>query len=937
MNSKKLFLIIYCLLVSAYSWSKDIKDITLPPSTVEGFLPNGLHYLLKTNNLPRHNVECRLIIHAGSIQEDNHQKGGAHFLEHMAFNGSLHFPAGNMVDYFERQGMKYGRDINAFTGFDRTIYWFSLPIDNTSEDIIDSTLLAMGDILCHLTIDAERTKRERGIIIEELRGYDTNDNFYSLKIGDNRYAQRMPLGTAEDINSISRETLVEFYNRWYSPKAATIIITGNIDTEKVEKKLRSTLNELPEKGTKRPAVYPLDYSRGIHIMHISDSLQHHAKMEVMVPHPTIITNTIDRHVGKAQTEILINILEKRLQQRNVDARVFDTWYLANTNHFAVTLEETSEDSLLNRLTAVADELKFLSEKGPEKQELQWFLEQKVKKIRPEYTDKLSSFWCDDFIDYAISGDQRIYSNDEIECVKNRLKKTSVDDIRRAARSITQAANNVMLVGILSNRQHTAIHENAIREAWKKGKAAKASRFVQPQPRHEETVETTTVPELLQTKHPFDPKMLAARTLHQDLALEELKLANGATILLRPTFNSGNTLHITAFARGSVADLPDSLFLYYKDVAGYVDMGGIETVDADTLGTLMANKGIMMNIGMGNHWHQIMATSPTEDAQLLMNLLYEKMHHPGKDYEGFEACIQDEIESLGKETTLSQMMKRDYRRIIDNQVDSLIGNSVAGQYLHYTEEDLRRINLDDITAFYQRIFSDPSHLYIIITGHFNKDSIADMATATFSRMQVPADALVPRNEAFSLPQNGLMLKFPNDEPSQSACNCIFANNYEPSLKNSLMFKLMRDILQSRLLSVLRERDNIVYSPFVEMQYHGIPQNVCMFRLYIDVQNENFDKMLNELENIIRELRNNPVDEKELNKMKRSFIVTKRQTLTDTAPAEWTKVLVELLQNGETTADYNDYNSILNSITPDDVMKGFQRYVDYQKLILLYQSK
>lgn len=937
-NSKKLFFIIYCLLTSAYTLSKDIKDITLPPSTVEGFLPNGLHYILKSNNLPKHNVECRLVINVGSVQEQNHQKGGAHFLEHMAFNGSSHFPGGSMVDYFERQGMKYGRDINAFTGFDRTIYWFSLPIDKTSEDIVDSTLLAIGDILCNLTIDAERTKKERGIILEELRGYDTNDNFYTLKIGNNRYAQHMPLGTSEDINSISRETLTEFYNQWYSPQVATVIIVGNIDTDAIEQKIRSTLNDLPAKRAKKPASYPLAYPRGVNIMNIVDSLQHNVKLDIMIPHPTIVAHDINQHVDKIKAELLVHMLEKRIQQRKTKARVFDTWYLADTNHFAITLEDSSEDAILNQLTIVSDELKLLGEKGPEKQELEWFLAQQLKRIKPEHTDKLSAFWCEDFIDYVISGDKLIYNDAETESVKNKLKEISAKDIRDEAREILKAADRVMLAGLLSPSDLHSIDKQNIRSAWQKGNANAASHFVVPHQTPEtESVEATCIPELLLKIHTYDSQAVKERTHYDDLSLEELKLANGVTILLRPTFNNSNTVSVTAFARGAATDLPDSLFFYYKDVAGYVDMGGIETIDADTLSDIMAHKGIMMNIGMDNHWHQIMATSQTEDSQLLMNLLYEKMHHPGKDREGFEACIQDEAESFGRETTLSQMMKRDYKRIIDNLVDSLFGNAVADQYREYSKDDLSKLNLDDITDFYKRVFTDPSGLYVVITGHFDTDSMANIAVATFARMQTPANALTPRNGKIPLPQEGLTRKFPNDEPSQTSCNCIFAGHYEPSLKNSLMFKLMRDILQSRLLSVLRERDNIVYSPFVEMQNHGIPQNVCMFRLYIDVRNENFDKMLGELELIVNDLRNNPVDEGELNKMKRSFIVTKRQTLTDTAPAEWTRVLTELIKNGETIADYNEYNEILNSITPADVMEGFRKYIDYQKLVLLYQSK
>ena len=146
------------------------KYITLPNGTVEGRLDNGLRYIILPNELPRHNIEVRMVMNVGSLQEENDQRGGAHFLEHSAFIGTKHFSQRGLIDYFERQGMKFGRDINAFTGFDRTIYWLSLPHHSQNDGVLDSTFLAIRDWLCDLSFDDERVKKERGVSVEELRG-----------------------------------------------------------------------------------------------------------------------------------------------------------------------------------------------------------------------------------------------------------------------------------------------------------------------------------------------------------------------------------------------------------------------------------------------------------------------------------------------------------------------------------------------------------------------------------------------------------------------------------------------------------------------------------------------------------------------------------------------------------------------------------------------
>jgi zinc protease len=939
LNKKRLVTAVLLLTSILTIGAKSINYISLPPSTREGFLPNGLHYIIKNNNLPRHNVECRLVMNVGSIDENENQKGVAHFLEHMTFNGSKHFPGRNLIDFFERQGMKYGRDINAFTGFDRTIFWFTMPIDKHTTNIVDSTLLAIGDILSNLTINSERTKKERGIILEELRGYSTHDDFYDLKIGKGKYAQHMPLGRAQDIANASRSTLVDFYNHWYAPERATVIIIGNIDPKATETKIKNLLSSVPKKNIKKATVYPLIYDPGITTMSITDSLESQIKMDFIIPHHTILSSDIKHVVKKIRMDILVNMLERRISEHHIHTMVSDAWYLADKNHLSFTFENASADTLLSQVTTIADELKFLAKKGPEENELSWAIGNKLLKIKADPTDKMSSGWCDDFIDYTVLGDRHIYDQNEIQTIKKEVKKTSAKDIKLLAKYVLDASKETILAGIRDvPSTHTPINKTTILEAWNKGNANNALPFVKPKEIEGEKETTVNVPAILKAAHPYNANIITSKKHYDELGLDEVKLANGATILLRPTFAKGHSVSITAIARGGVGDVPDSLYNHLKDAIGYVDMGGIATINQDTLTDVMANKKLMMNIGMENYWHQAMVTAFTEDAQEVMNLLYEKMNHPGKDNDGFKTSKQEELDTYGHEDILSQMMKRDQSRVINNKIDSLLGNNtVAAQYIPYTKKDIENLNLDDMTAFYKRAYTDPSQLRLIITGNFNTDSICKIAVSTFARMKKPANPLNLDTTAFRLPDKSIVMKFPNEDPTQTICNCIFTNNYKPCLKNSLLFKLMRDVIENRLLSILREKDNIVYSPFADVQYHGVPQKISFFRLYIDVKNENFNKMKNELKGIINELRSTPVKSDELNKIKRSFIVTKRQALTDVAPTEWKNALMELTKNGETIEDYNNYDDILYAITPQDVMEGFRKYIDFNKLILLYQKK
>lgn len=925
-------------MASVIAGAKSIVPLSLPSGTIEGFLPNGLHYIIKQNDLPKHNVECRLVMNVGAINETIQQRGVAHFLEHMAFKGSEHFPNRSVIDYFERQGMKYGRDINAFTGFDRTIYWFTLPIDKYSTDIIDSTLLAVGDVLSSLHLEESRAKRERGIILEELRDYDAGDPFYSLKMGNSLYSLHMPLGRKEDIEAINRSTLCDFYNKWYSPMNATVIIVGDVDAVSVEKKIKAMLSPVGNRETtiKLPVI-PMDYENGIHVMQLCDSLRHDIKLDLMIPHVTDKMESADDMSQKAIIDMIVDMMNNRMTAHGVKAMVADHWYLGDKNHFSFTTDGASKGNILAAVEAFSSELKALAKKGPSAEELQWAVNIRKSKTKVVPSKMVSTEWIDNFIDYAILGDRKIYTDADLQQVKSLLDGTTVAQVKAKAKELLGCAEKVMLAGIDNDGSDGGkITSSDIKKAWNSGKSSQAKLFILQKEEPVVNESSVEIPQLLLATHPYNDNMIIKETHYKEVGIDEIVLANGLRLLLKPTVDDDESMSIMAVGRGGIADVPDSLYNHFKDAVAYVDMGGIATIDHDTLSSVMVERGIMMNVGIENYWHQAMATSAPKDAQVMMNILYEKFHHPGKDKESFDISVQDELDSYGKETTLGQMMKRDQARVINNTVDSLFGNAVKAQFIPYTKDDIRRLNLDDMTVFYKRLFTNPSGLTLIVTGNYPVDSIRRMAVATFSRMKAPEKPLPLRNEEFSLPKKGATITFPSDDSTKAACNLVFANNYEPSLKNTLMFKLMRDIMQKRVLAVLREHLNIVYSPFVDAQYHGTPQDVCMFRLFIDVANSNYPVMLNEMKKIVEELRTQPVDNSELEKIKRSFIVTKRQALTDVAPAEWKRCLTELIKNGETVADYNNYDDILHGITPQDVLEGFKKYVDFNKLVVLVQK-
>ena len=908
-----------------------------PRGTVEGTLANGLHYIVLPNELPRHDVEVRLVMRVGSLQETDRQKGGAHFLEHSAFIGTKHFPGHALIDYFERQGMKFGRDINAFTGFDRTIYWLSLPMEQTDHHVLDSAFLAVRDWLTGISSDPERVRRERGVIVEELRGYSTGDDFYPLKIGKGRYAQRMPLGTEADIQRIDSATLQAFYREWYAPQLATVIVVGNIDAGKTVDLLRRNLSSIPRKPLKKQLTYPFNYPKGISWQEVRDSMQTSTKLEIIVPHRATVVNSVASAVQKQQINLLITCLSNRLNAQKIDCNVSNNWYLADKDHFVLSFSAKDKAALLHQITATAREIRCLLRNGFCPGELEIGIDNRLEHLTPDTTQRLSTDLCDDFTDYITAGDRRLYAPEDVNKVRALLKKTDHEQLKKLLRNLI---DNLQQCRLLAYTNPCIPHEipltsHDVDRAWLTGWQQTTSQYAfHPQTDEEKPV---IMPPCLVDKHTFDAQQIVGRISYTDLGVTEIKLRNGIRLLLRPTLGDEQTLSISALGRGGTADLSNRDYRKYHDAVSYVDMGGLEKVNPDTLLAVMNQEKLSMVVGEDDHWHQVLASAPVTQATELFNMVYEKMCHPGLNRTDFTETRQAEADGLGKETLLERLMQHDADRMINNRIDSLTGNALSGRRPKLTKNDINALDIDTLTQYYKRLFADPSQLTIILTGHFPLEETARIAVSTFARMQRADNAFTFKDTPFAPPATTYTETFDGGNDDQTVLNYVFAGNYQPSLRASLRLKLMRDILQDRLIRILRERENIVYSPFVDLYYSGRPQQIYHFRLTISVKNANRTRADHVLNSIIEELKQHPVSVSELDKMKRSFIVTKRKTLSDKAPSEWKTALTSLIRNGESIADFDNYVRCLDTITPEDVRQGFVNDLQWNKKFLLIKSQ
>jgi len=221
-------------------------DLSWDPSVVQGVLDNGMPYFIMKNAKPENRVEYRLLVRAGSVQETDAQQGVAHFIEHMGFNGTEHFAAGDLVDYFEGVGVEFGPDTNAYTSFDHTMYMLSLPVE---KEPMEKGLLAMRDYAGGMLFLPEELEKEKGVVLEELRlGRDMytriTEQALAIALKGSKYAERLPIGKKENVEAFDPALCKDFYSTWYRPDNMAFVVVGDIDVKEMEQKIKDTFGAL---------------------------------------------------------------------------------------------------------------------------------------------------------------------------------------------------------------------------------------------------------------------------------------------------------------------------------------------------------------------------------------------------------------------------------------------------------------------------------------------------------------------------------------------------------------------------------------------------------------------------------------------------------------------------------------------------------------------
>jgi zinc protease len=779
-------------------------QLPLDPAIRTGTLPNGLTWFVRRNGRPANRAALRLAVKAGSIDEEDDQRGLAHVLEHMAFNGTTHFKPGELVSYLESIGARFGPHVNAYTSYDETVYMLDVPTDR--EGLLERGFVALSDFAGGMTLDPKEIDRERGVVIEEWRGRQGaaarmqvvhSEALY----GDSTYAERLPIGTPEVLKSFTPQRLRDFYTKWYRADRMAVVVVGDVDPELARKLVAKHFGSLPKPATaaERP-VHPIPPHEETRFGIATDPEAQQSSVAVLHKHPFDPMETVADYRHGLVRSLVHQMLNARFGElaRQPDAPFLgassDDDRLGRTVETFTLGARVTENGLANGLAALAREASRVDQHGFGEAELdrarKWTLasyEQAFNEREKSESAPLAMELVRHFLE-AEPAPGIAYEN---AIARKYIPTISAQETASLAKKLITEANRVVLVtapeksGIkppTESELRTALERGAKTEvtAWRDEMAGRDLMAKKPQPGR--VTDTKAIPEI---------------------GVTVLTLSNGATVWLKPTDFKNDQVVFTSYAKGGTSLASPSEYhaaMLSPTLVSIAGIGGFTPIELDKL-----LPGRLVNVGpyMSSYTHGVSGSSTPRDLEPAFQLLHLYFTAPNRTPEAFD------------------LMKRRLEAVLANQAQS--PGAVFAERVrqintndHYSArslkvEDLQKLSADTMWSYYDARFGNAADFTFFVVGAFDIPAITPFLTTYI--------ASLPSKGAPASRVGDVKLEFPETvkrelvrkgkEPRSQTVISFFADTKLDELEMHRL-RAATSVLELRLRDLMREELGGTYS-------------------------------------------------------------------------------------------------------------------------------
>ncbi len=906
------------------------QKVPLDPAITVGELENGLRYFIRKNGEPANRADLRLIVHAGSILEDEDQRGLAHMVEHMAFNGSEHFAKQELVDFMESIGMRFGPDLNAFTGFDETIYMLRIPTD--SAEIMETSFLILEDWAHGLTFEDEAIDMERGVIVEEWRlGQGAAERMrarqFPILLKDSRYAERMPVGKKEVIETFEYETLRRFYRTWYRPDLMAVIAVGDFDPARIEELIRQHFAgiPLPENAPPRPT-YPVPDHDNTLFAIATDKEETNSTVAVYHKQPLRDQST----VGAYRQMLVERLFNAMLNQRFTEiSQKPDTPFLmaiSNQGPF-IGLKEVfvlsalvQEGEIERGLRALYTEGERVARFGFTATELERQKTEMLRIFERIFTERRtqdSSSYAEEFTRVFLEGEPVPGIEYEYDLHKQFLPGITLDEINRLAAEWMSDRNRVVLVNAPEKESVPVPTEEELTALLESIDEQKIAPY-----------EDTTTDEPILDELPQPGEIVSSRTI-EEVGITEWELSNGVRVVLKPTDFKEDEILVRAISDGGISLAADENLIPANTADQVVAAGGLGAFSAVDLQKKLTGKAVFVRPSIGELEEGISGNASPRDAETLFQLIYLTFTAPRADpavFDVLKAQLKAFLENRTKSPevvftdTLRATMQRDSPR-----------------FRPMTLEEIPKMDLEKSMTFYQDRFADASDFTFILVGNLDMETIKPLVLRYLATLPTLEREETWKNWRIPPPDGVVKRIVEKGLEPKSLTAIVFSGDFEYTLGNRNAIRAVGQILQTRLRKLLREELSGTYGVTVQPSYSKIPNEEYRVSIDLGADPDRIDELSEAIFGEIAKLQAAGPDDKEVEDVRtaesRDYETNSKQN------GWWMAQIAQDYRLGEDPVEILRFPESLELLTKDVVKEAARRYLDTENYVqvTLYPEK
>lgn len=889
--------------------------LPVDPEVRTGKLENGLTYYIRHNGQPENRADFYIAQKVGSMQEEDNQAGLAHFLEHMAFNGTKNYPGKAMLNYLQDNGIKFGTNINAYTSFDETVYYIS-DIPTNNQNLVDSALLVLHDWSNAIALEEEELENERGVIREEWRtrgGAQQRlwDQLLPKMYPDSKYANRMPIGSIDVINNFKPEEIRAYYHKWYRPDLQGIIVVGDFDLDEMEQKVKALFSpiKLEEERAER-VYYPVPDNKEPLVAVATDKEARSTQIMLFYKHDPLPEELKNTQMGYITT-YLLNAASSMMNQRfeeitqKPDAPFTsayaydDDYFVAKTKDAWTVVAQSAEDKIDVALAAMIRETERVKKFGFTASEYEVARTNILKSLENSFNNRdkqRNSSYSQEYVRAFTDGEPIPGIEFEYQFMQALVPNIPVEAINMTLQQLISDENIVIAVTGPEKEGLVYPSEEELLAVVSSVKAEEIEAYA------EQVIDEPLI------ATPPTPGKIVKEEQNEAMDATIWTLQNGIKVILKNTDFKDDEILMTATSTGGYSQYAVQDPVNSRIMGSVMNLGGVGNFSATDLPKVLAGKTASVRPSISLTTQDFNGSSSIKDFETMMQLVYLYFTAPRKDADAFKSFIQR------METQLKNQEAEPMVAFSDSINHAIYGNNPLTNRIKLS--DLAKVDYDRIMEMFKQQFRNPGSFTFTFVGNVDAEKVRPVVEQYLASL--PGDAV--KGEFIKVPMSFNEGKTENvfnremQNPKASVFNAV-TGNMERNMKNQILMSMFDQILDIVYTEKVREEEGGTYGVSTGGAISRYPEGQTVLQIMFDTDPEKKDH-LNEI--ILKELEGiaaNGPRESDFIKVKEYMNKSFNENLKENR--YWTNILDQLYFYGEDM--HTGYIDAVNAMTPKDVQE------------------